>query len=90
MENSFSAFKWHVVSGGTFVHAFLVVDLQFSILFLMIRGNKLGKSRKNTDYNKLDTLAVKLQGGPFSNLYTDIIKYPEFIFSEEYSVCLRN
>jgi hypothetical protein len=38
------------------------------------------KSRKSTDYSKLDTLALKLQGGPFSTLYTDIIKYPEYIF----------
>ncbi|WP_345193828.1 carboxypeptidase-like regulatory domain-containing protein [Algibacter agarivorans] len=44
---------------------------------------ELIKARKNTDYTKLDTLALKLQGGPFSNLYTDIIKYPEFIFTEE-------
>lgn len=43
----------------------------------------LVKARKNTDYSKLDTLALKLQGGPFSNLYTDIIKYPEYIFTEE-------
>ncbi|WP_242093033.1 carboxypeptidase-like regulatory domain-containing protein [Aestuariivivens sediminicola] len=45
---------------------------------------ELIKARKNTDYTKLDTIALKLQGGPFSNLYTDIIKYPEYIFSEEY------
>lgn len=44
---------------------------------------ELIKSRKNTDYSKLDTLALKLQGGPFSNLYTDIIKYPEFIFTPD-------
>lgn len=44
---------------------------------------ELIKARKNTDYSKLDTLALKLQGGPFSNLYTDIIKYPEFIFTAE-------
>lgn len=44
---------------------------------------ELIKARKNTDYSKLDTLALKLQGGPFSNLYTDIIKYPEFIFTSE-------
>lgn len=42
---------------------------------------ELIKARKNTDYSKLDTIALKLQGGPFSNLYTDIIKYPEFIFT---------
>lgn len=44
---------------------------------------ELIKARKNTDYSKLDTLALKLQGGPFSNLYTDIIKYPEYIFNNE-------
>ncbi len=44
---------------------------------------ELVKSRKKTDYTRLDTLAVKLQGGPFSNLYTDIIKYPEYIFTNE-------
>lgn len=44
---------------------------------------ELIKSRKNTNYKKLDTLAVKLQGGPFSNLYTDVIKYPEYIFNED-------
>ncbi len=44
---------------------------------------ELIKSRKNTDYTKLDTLALKLQGGPFSNIYTDIVKYPEYIFTKE-------
>lgn len=44
---------------------------------------KIIKVRKNTNYSKLDTLALKLQGGPFSNLYADIIKYPQYIFSEE-------
>ena len=43
---------------------------------------KLIKARKNTNYTKLDTLALKLQGGPLSSLYTDIIKYPEYIFNE--------
>ena len=41
------------------------------------------KARKNVDYTKLDTLAFKLQGGPFSALHTDVIKYPEFIFSAD-------
>lgn len=39
------------------------------------------KSRKNTNYSRLDTLALKLQGGPFSALYTDMVKYPEYIFN---------
>lgn len=43
---------------------------------------KLIKARKSTNYSKLDTLALKLQGGPFSNLYADMMKYPEFIFNE--------
>ena len=41
------------------------------------------KVRKNTNYSKLDTLALKLQGGPFSNLYADIVKYPQHIFNED-------
>ncbi|RED48403.1 carboxypeptidase-like regulatory domain-containing protein [Seonamhaeicola aphaedonensis] len=44
---------------------------------------ELIKARKNTNYDRLDTLALKLQGGPFSNLYTDLVKYPEYIFTEE-------
>ena len=41
------------------------------------------KARKNTDYSRLDTIALKIQGGPFSSLHTDIIKYPEYIFNDE-------
>ena len=44
---------------------------------------KLYKARKNTDYSKLDTLALKLQGGPFNALFVDIMKYPDFIFTPE-------
>ena len=44
---------------------------------------KLIKARKRTDYKRLDTLTLKLQGGPFSALYLDVIKYPEYIFTEE-------
>ncbi len=42
----------------------------------------LYKARKSTDYSKLDTIALKLQGGPFNALYVDIMKYPEYIFNE--------
>jgi hypothetical protein len=42
---------------------------------------RLGKARKSTDYRRLDTLSVKLQGGPFSTIYLDVIKYPEYIFT---------
>ncbi|NRD21078.1 carboxypeptidase-like regulatory domain-containing protein [Winogradskyella eckloniae] len=44
---------------------------------------QLGKARKSTDYKRLDTVSVKLQGGPFSTVYLDIMKYPEYIFTEE-------
>lgn len=44
---------------------------------------ELYKARKSTDYSKLDTVALKLQGGPFNALFVDLIKYPEYIFDEE-------
>lgn len=44
---------------------------------------KMLKSRKDTDYSRLDTIALKLQGGPFSTLFVDVIKYPEYIFTPE-------
>ncbi|MEK6155129.1 carboxypeptidase-like regulatory domain-containing protein [Flavobacteriaceae bacterium 3-367] len=44
---------------------------------------KLYKARKSTDYSKLDTVALKLQGGPFNALFVDIMKYPEYIFTPE-------
>jgi len=44
---------------------------------------KLYKARKSTDYTKLDTVAFKLKGGPFSNLYIDIIKNQYSFFTKE-------
>lgn len=44
---------------------------------------KLDKARKSTDYKRLDTLTLKLQGGPFSAIYLDVMKYPEYIFTDE-------
>ena len=41
------------------------------------------KARKNTDYSRLDTLALKLRGGPYSSLYLDVMEYPEFLFEDE-------
>lgn len=43
----------------------------------------LYKARKSTDYSRLDTLILKLQGGPFNTLFVDLIKYPQYIFTEE-------
>ncbi|MEB8330441.1 carboxypeptidase-like regulatory domain-containing protein [Flavobacteriaceae bacterium KMM 6897] len=44
---------------------------------------QLYKARKSTDYSRLDTVALKLEGGPFNTLYVDIMKYPEYIFTNE-------
>ncbi|MEP2056717.1 MAG: carboxypeptidase-like regulatory domain-containing protein [Maribacter litoralis] len=44
---------------------------------------ELFKARKSTDYNKLDTVALKLQGGPFNTLFVDMVKYPKYIFTAE-------
>jgi hypothetical protein len=44
---------------------------------------KLYKARKSTDYNKLDTVAFKLRGGPFNTLYLDIMKNTEMIFADD-------
>lgn len=41
------------------------------------------KARKSTDYAKLDTLAFKLQGGPYTNLMLDIMKNPDMLFTED-------
>lgn len=44
---------------------------------------ELFKGRKNTDYTKLDTLTFKLQGGPYTTIFLDIMKYPELIFTDD-------
>lgn len=53
-----------------------------STKFDMVR---LYKSRKSTDYTKLDTLTFKLMGGPFNTLYMDLLKNPELLFTDDMS-----
>ncbi|MDR5590133.1 carboxypeptidase-like regulatory domain-containing protein [Christiangramia sp. SM2212] len=43
----------------------------------------LYKARKSTDYEKLDTVALKLRGGPFNTLYLDMMKYTEYVLRPE-------
>lgn len=45
---------------------------------------KINKGRKSEDYNKMDTLVFKLQGGPATALLFDIIKNPNTLLKEEY------
>jgi len=67
------------------------VSLSEAVVTIYKRPNKslkrdivaLYKSRKKTDYKKIDTIALKLQGGPYSTLYLDVMKYPEYILAED-------
>jgi len=43
----------------------------------------LNKSRKSTDYRKIDTLVIKLQGGPYNNLSMDMIRNQDLFFSPD-------
>lgn len=43
----------------------------------------LVKARKTADYDRLDTLALKLRGGPYNALGTDLMKNPTQIFSQK-------
>ena len=43
----------------------------------------LNKSRKSTDYKKIDTLVIKLQGGPYNNLSMDMIRNTDLFFSPD-------
>jgi hypothetical protein len=44
---------------------------------------KLDIGRKSTDYDKLDTLAFKLQGGPYTATMLDIMKDPYLLFDKD-------
>lgn len=41
------------------------------------------KARKSADYDRLDTLAMKLRGGPFNPLVLDIMKDPDYMFYQD-------
>lgn len=42
----------------------------------------LVKARKTADYDRLDTVALKLRGGPYNPLSIDLMKNPTYIFGE--------
>ncbi|NOQ92741.1 MAG: carboxypeptidase-like regulatory domain-containing protein [Flavobacteriaceae bacterium] len=44
---------------------------------------KLNKARKSTDYRKVDTLVIKLQGGPYNNLAVDMVKNQDLFFTDD-------
>lgn len=43
----------------------------------------LVKARKTADYDRLDTVALKLRGGPFNPLSIDLMKNPTYIFGQD-------
>jgi len=44
---------------------------------------RIYKGRKNNDAGKIDTVLFKLQGGPTTVLYLDIVKNPELLLTRE-------
>ncbi|MDP4276424.1 MAG: carboxypeptidase-like regulatory domain-containing protein [Bacteroidota bacterium] len=42
----------------------------------------LFKVRKSTDYSKLDTIVFKLMGGPYNTLFSDVMKAPENLLTD--------
>lgn len=44
----------------------------------------ISQSRKRNSYRSVDSIAVKLQGGPYNLLYNDIARYPEIIFTPKF------
>jgi hypothetical protein len=43
----------------------------------------LYKVRKKTDYTKVDTLVLKLSGGPYNTLYLDVMKNLDYTFTSQ-------
>ena len=41
----------------------------------------LDRARKSTDYKKIDTLVIKLQGGPYNNIGMDMVRNRDLFFS---------
>ena len=66
-----------------FTEAFQSTNPERGANTTMLASDVLRKARKSTDYQRLDTVAIKLQGGPFSTVFLDVMKYPEFIFTSE-------
>jgi len=50
---------------------------------LMEDEARLFKARKSTDYRRLDTLVLKLQGGPYNTIRFDVAKNRDLILDDE-------
>lgn len=45
---------------------------------------KIIQGRKSADVKRADTLAMKLQGGPYVSMLLDVVKNPDFLFTKEH------
>jgi len=61
-----------------------VVDVyKYPVSSAMDDMASLYKVRKKTDYTKVDTLVLKLSGGPYNTLYLDVMKNLDYTFTHQ-------
>ncbi len=62
-----------------------LVDIYKSDYFPDYEGDRVRifKGKRSQDVEKMDTLIVKLQGGPKINLLLDVVKHPDDLFVED-------
>ena len=60
-----------------------VIELQKDHLKEGLNGAYVIESRKRNDYSPLDTIALKLQGGPYNFIYLDLLSYRNDILDDE-------
>jgi len=62
-----------------------VIDIYKAPYFKTSEGDRsrIFKGRKSQDVKKMDTVVVKMQGGPYTSLLLDVVKNPGDILSED-------
>ncbi|MGA0063728.1 MAG: carboxypeptidase-like regulatory domain-containing protein [Flavobacteriaceae bacterium] len=60
-----------------------VIELQKDHLKEGLNGAYVIESRKRNDYIPIDTIALKLQGGPYNFIYLDLLSYRNHILDDE-------
>ncbi|MGA1773279.1 MAG: carboxypeptidase-like regulatory domain-containing protein [Flavobacteriaceae bacterium] len=60
-----------------------VIELQKDHLKEGLNGAYVIESRKRNDYKPLDTIALKLQGGPYNLIYLDLLSHRNDILDDE-------
>lgn len=60
-----------------------VIEVQKDHLKEGLNGAYVIESRKRNEYKPLDTIALKLQGGPYNLLYLDLLNHRNDIFDDE-------